>query len=1018
MDAINDPYVDHAVAAMMNVSDVQLGETIRERLKIQRDTGRFCDVVFHVHSIEFLAHRCILAACSPYFDSVLDLNRYGKEHLTISADWKIFSELIDFIYTGKIYIHEGNVAELLRLSGYFLMSGLKDYCGEFLERSMSVKNCLGIKALSEKCGLLNLAINSTGFIQEHINEITGELELFELSKAKLEAFLNNKAFNISNELKLVMISRWVLHKLSDREEEFKKLISLVQLPQVDHLRVIELIQIENLYHASEHCLYHILHELYSFGVQLGLLEVTYSDLCRKVVEQPRIEGNVLDLAVNAALGDMTPAMQEYTTRDLRMKKDMAPGTEGLGDHSLSRGDSTCLLQASPTIKDQSGFIEVVMPAQGEGSNVEPKIVDHLSYTKVEDMEIVKEHVFEETNAVGQVHFKPRFQGNREENPNSATTSKSLGAVKTESLAMPGKDIQVPVVAKREALDEDKILEAQAAAAAEAVPSASELYEGETDEDFADADYVADDNNDNNEESKGIEEAKPKVKAEPKDTLPEQNRRKRKGRPRKTEKVKERMEGDTTGSEGDEDEEWKVETTKSRPFSKARKRTVRARHSTTSTQADKKKKLVMKLSVKRKKGAKKPVPPKKTRIKVKADTFKCEECNFTARSLHRVEVHSLAAHKQNVVQACGKCDFKTNWNKEYFQHMRGHFTGPPFSCDEEGCKYVSDKFQLLLHHRRRHSDDRPFECETCQMKFRTKNNLTSHVRCHSGEKPFECPDCQRCFATKSTLNQHSVTHSNHRPYLCDTCGFSTKYQSHLIAHKRIHTGDVYRCVHAGCTYFTPKRSQLNAHMRIHMSIRSHICSQCGRGFVERSHLVRHEKLHSNEKGFKCSDCDYASYRRDKLKLHVEKHHSPGSNSNTYKPRKQRTQKVPGPQSVFHHNIMPGNYGFQGGPYPGMPSGQQVDTKPIVDEQMYASSQLEPMNVREQFPMYHRAPTPPPGNQGSPTGLSPNSSGAPTTLTNVRQPRVAGYIVQPMSEQNQGVYTPQGDIGGLGAFMALF
>ena len=267
--------------------------------------------------------------------------------------------------------------------------------------------------------------------------------------------------------------------------------------------------------------------------------------------------------------------------------------------------------------------------------------------------------------------------------------------------------------------------------------------------------------------------------------------------------------------------------------------------------------------------------------------KCPHCIYIGHSATRLEQHLARVHEEDTTYKCRLCDFTCKWNREYYKHMKTHFEGPPYKCQD--CDYTCDRIQFILSHRMRHTDERPFHCELCSFKSRTKGNLIVHMRIHTGEKPYKCQYCGRCFAMKNTLDQHLATHRDDRPFLCDTCGFTTKYQSHLLSHKRIHTGNVFHCQQQGCSYFSPRRSQLAAHMRSHLSIRSHICSTCGRGFIEKSHLIRHERIHLDEKPFKCDLCDYGSTRRDKLKEHVIKHHS-GDNSNKtpYKPRKPKKQ----------------------------------------------------------------------------------------------------------------------------------
>ncbi|EEC04380.1 zinc finger protein, putative [Ixodes scapularis] len=288
-----------------------------------------------------------------------------------------------------------------------------------------------------------------------------------------------------------------------------------------------------------------------------------------------------------------------------------------------------------------------------------------------------------------------------------------------------------------------------------------------------------------------------------------------------------------------------------------------------------------------------------------DGVKCSHCSYVGYGASRLQQHVSHAHAKDVTFTCALCDFTCKWNREYYTHMKEHFGNanglPPFRCD--ACPYKCERIQLLLLHRMKHTDERPFRCGACDYRCRQKTNLVAHMRSHTGERPFGCDDCGRSFALKCTLEQHLQSHRADRPYLCDVCGFTAKYQSHLISHRRLHTGNVFRCQFAGCAYVSPKRSQLEAHTRTHTAVRSHVCPVCGRAFIERSHLVRHERIHLDDKPFKCPDCEYSSSRRDKLKEHHEKHHGENATAKApYRPRRTHQPRYPeeAPMMVYEED----------------------------------------------------------------------------------------------------------------------
>lgn len=113
--------------------------------------------------------------------------------------------------------------------------------------------------------------------------------------------------------------------------------------------------------------------------------------------------------------------------------------------------------------------------------------------------------------------------------------------------------------------------------------------------------------------------------------------------------------------------------------------------------------------------------------------------------------------------------------------------------------------------------RKYTCADCGKSFRWNSRLIAHRRLHTGEKPFQCTLCGKRFRRNAHLYQHHRTHTGEKPFECYECGKSFNDRSSYMKHGRTHTGD-----------------------------KPYHCLDCGKCFSQSAHLYRHHKTHMGEK----------------------------------------------------------------------------------------------------------------------------------------------------------------------------
>lgn len=196
------------------------------------------DVVLLVDGKKIPAHKCILSANSKYFLSLFNgplastgqfVDLHGMKSETIEM-------VLNYVYTGIVFISEDNVIDILNASCFFFLTTLRNRCIKFLEERLDIDNCLQMFSIGKKFSLSELITVSLEYISVIFMDIVSHNDFEYLSADELLDIVSLEKLDVSSEDDvLALVLEWVNVEAKSRTEYLPCLLKKIHLPFVSEV---------------------------------------------------------------------------------------------------------------------------------------------------------------------------------------------------------------------------------------------------------------------------------------------------------------------------------------------------------------------------------------------------------------------------------------------------------------------------------------------------------------------------------------------------------------------------------------------------------------------------------------------------------------------------------------------------------------------------------------------------------------------------------------------------------------
>ena len=202
---------------------------------------QYTDITLIIENKEIHCHRNVLAAMSPFFNTMFSCEMTEKYQnripLPYIENFEIMSEIVEYMYTGEIELDlkNNNIQQLYLAANFFQLKCLVDHCIGFIIRNTNTSNCLSILQFAMKYDCSSVLQNAKKVICENFVDISKQDEFLCLDCHLIKEIMQWDELKIDSELYLFeCCHKWIQKGDAEPREQYSEyLLGCIRFPSME-----------------------------------------------------------------------------------------------------------------------------------------------------------------------------------------------------------------------------------------------------------------------------------------------------------------------------------------------------------------------------------------------------------------------------------------------------------------------------------------------------------------------------------------------------------------------------------------------------------------------------------------------------------------------------------------------------------------------------------------------------------------------------------------------------------------